>query len=181
MRTCQNSASLPATPRSRGAESLDCLRWQGDAMTIASNPQWRAMQRESQLAAEQIVLGVTALGQANHPQPGLYSQAFSGLSIGIERAGKLIFVADHAIQNSGTFPADRQLRDIGHDINVLLPKCEEIGTRYDPARSFAARPVDSIHRGIEETLSSFATRLRYYNLSFLAGSATNQTDPIALW
>lgn len=67
---------------------------------------WHAMQREAQLAAAQVAHGVTALGWANHAQTGLYTQAFFGLSIGFERMGKLIFVTDHAINNSGVFPTD---------------------------------------------------------------------------
>ena len=45
--------------------------------------EWRALQREAQLAAEQLAAGVTALGRANHAQTGLYSQAFFGLSVGL--------------------------------------------------------------------------------------------------
>jgi hypothetical protein len=65
---------------------------------------WRAIQREAQLAAEQLALGTTLLGRANHAYPGLYSQAFFALSIGFERTGKLIFISDYAIGNGGTFP-----------------------------------------------------------------------------
>ena len=68
-------------------------------MTLGT--QWRAVQREAQLAAEQAAHGVTVLGRANHAQTGLYTQAFFGLSIGLERMGKLIFLADHAIRSDG--------------------------------------------------------------------------------
>lgn len=149
---------------------------------ITSNPQWRALQREAQLAAEQIAQGVTALGRANHAQTGLYAQAFFGLSIGLERLGKLIFIADHAIRFGGRFPTNDDLKNsIGHDIRSLLAKCDSIGSTVDQARQYAARPADSIHRGIEETLSEFATRSRYYNLSYIAGAAGTHTDPIAMW
>lgn len=144
-------------------------------------PQWRAMQREAQLAAEQIAQGVTALGRANHAQTGLYTQAFFGLSIGMERLGKLIFVADHAIQNGGTFPTNDGLKKICHNLGVLFSTCETIAHRVDAGRSFAPRPAEPVHRGIEEVLSEFATRSRYYNLNYLAGAAGSQQDPIALW
>jgi len=126
--------------------------------------QWRAVQRESQLAAEQAAHGVTVLGRANHAQTGLYTQAFFALSIGLERMGKLIFLADYAIRNGGDFPTDRELREIGHDVDVLLSKCEEIGSRIGQDREYSARPNDPIHRGIGAVLSSFATKLRYYAL-----------------
>ncbi len=143
--------------------------------------QWRAVQREAQLAAEQIAHGVTALGRANHAQTGHYTQAFFGLSIGLERIGKLIFLADHAIKNDGAFPTDNELRRIGHNLESLLPMCELIGSGLDSDREYIARPVDPIHRGIEQVLSLFATKLRYYNLNHLAGTGQDQQDPVALW
>lgn len=143
--------------------------------------EWRALQREAQLAAEQVATGVTVLGRANHAQTGLYSQAFFAISVGLERIGKLIFVANHAVQNGGRFPTDSDLRRIGHDLQKLLPMCEVIGKTSNPQRTFAARPVDPIHQGIEETLSEFATKSRYYNLNHIVGTAGQQTDPIALW
>lgn len=145
------------------------------------NAQHRAIQREAQLAAEQIGQGVTSLGKANHAQTGLYSQAFFGLSIGLERMGKLIFLADYAITNNGKFPADKDLRRFKHDLSLILPKCEAIGNELDSERTYKDRPSESIHRGIEDVLSLFGTRLRYYNLSHLAGAAEDQQDPIALW
>lgn len=141
----------------------------------------RAVQREAQLAAEQIGYGVSILGKATHAETGRYTQAFFGLSIGMERMGKLIYVADHAITHGGVFPTDKDLRDIGHDITSLLNKCEEIAMRLDPDRRFPDRPRDPIHLGIEECLSLFAKTLRYYNLNHLVGSSTGQKDPIALW
>jgi hypothetical protein len=143
--------------------------------------QWRAVQREAQLAAEQAAHGVTVLGRANHAQTGLYTQAFFGLSIGLERMGKLIFLADHAIRSDGAFPTDQDLRKIGHDLASLLAKCEAIGTGLSQNQDYMARPSDAIHRGIEDVLSLFATKLRYYNLTHLAGAVQGQQDPVALW
>lgn len=143
--------------------------------------QWRALQREAQLAAEQAAHGVTVLGRANHAQPGLYTQAFFGLSIGLERMGKLIFLADHAIRNDGDFPTDQNLRKIGHDLSSLLASCEAIGASLGRERDYIVRPNDAIHREIENVLSSFATKLRYYNLNHLAGASHGQEDPVALW
>jgi len=142
---------------------------------------WRAIQRETQLAASMIARGVTALGSANHSVPGLYSQALFSLSIGFERAGKLVYIADHAIQYRGAFPTNDDLRAIGHDIAVLLPKCETIGGRVDPTRAFADKPNTPIHNGIIRTLSAFAKSSRYYNLNLLAGDSRSQVDPIAQW
>jgi len=143
--------------------------------------EWRALMREAQLSAEQIATGVTVLGRANHAQVGLYSQAFFGLSIGLERLGKLIIIADHAIRNGGSFPTDADLKQIGHDLRKLLPRCEAIGRTIKTDRSYASRPTDPIHQGVEITLSEFATKSRYYNLTYIAGSAGGQFDPISTW
>jgi len=147
-------------------------------MTFGS--QWRAVQCEAQLAAEQIAHGVTVLGRANHVQLGLYLQAFFGLSIGLERLGKLIFIVDHAIKSEGEFPTDQDLRGFGHDLASLLPKGEEIGACLDPNLDYIVRPNDPIHQGIKDVLSLFAMRLRYYNLNYLTGSSQGQQDPVEL-
>lgn len=144
------------------------------------DPQWLAVQREAQLAAEQVAYGVTALGRANHAYKGLYTQAFFGLSNGLERIGKLIILADYAIK-SGTFPKDQNLRKIGHDLKLILDKCEAIGACLSQSQKNMKRPSDPIHKGIEEVLSLFAKTLRYYNLDYLAGSTEGQQDPTALW
>jgi hypothetical protein len=148
---------------------------------VTLDAQWQAVGREAQLAAEQAAHGVTVLGRANHAQTGLYTQAFFGLSIGLERMGKLIFLADHAIRSDGAFPTDQDLRTIGHDLASLLATCEAIGAGLHQNRDYMARPSDAIHRGIEEVLSLFATKLRYYNLNHVAGAAQGQQDPVALW
>jgi hypothetical protein len=56
-----------------------------------------------------------------------------------------------------------------------------IGAGLNQNRDYMARPSDAIHRGIEEVLSLFATKLRYYNLNHVAGAAQGQQDPVALW
>jgi hypothetical protein len=148
---------------------------------MALSAEWCALQNEAQLAGEQIATGVTILGRANHMETGLYSQAFFGLSIGLERLGKLIIVADYAIGHGGRFPTDAYLREIGHDLQGILARCEAIGKSVDAPGSYSARPSDPIHKGIEETLSKFATGSRYYNLDYIAGATGQASDPIAMW
>jgi hypothetical protein len=148
---------------------------------VILDAQWQAVSREARLAAEQAAYGVTVLGRANHAQTGLYTQAFFGLSIGLERMGKLIFLADHAIRNDGAFPTNKELKKFHHKLTPLLKECEAIGARFSQNRDYMIRPSDAIHRGIEEVLHRFATNLRYYNLDHLDGAAQGQQDPVALW
>lgn len=150
-------------------------------MDIPGNPQHRAMIRESQLAAGQIAAGVTALAKANHACTAYYHQAFFGLSIGIERLCKQIFIADYAITNGGSFPTFREVREFGHNLEDLLLACDEIGKRFKPTREHAARPDTDIHRAIATALSSFADGTRYSNLNFLTSHSNNTEDPVSAW
>jgi len=59
-------------------------------MTSDFPPEWHTIGREAELAVEQTASGITALGRANHRRKGYYTQAFFGLSIGLERIAKLI-------------------------------------------------------------------------------------------
>jgi hypothetical protein len=146
------------------------------------SPQWRAIQREVQLAAEQLAIGTTTLGQANHAQPGLYSQAFFSLSIGFERLAKLIIVADYATTHGGSYPTDRELRKFGHDIAALLKQCEQVSLRHRSGKEHSAPPDSQIHQGIVTGLTEFGRLSRYYNLDFLVGGkAAAFPDPVAAW
>lgn len=146
------------------------------------SPQWHALGREAQLAGSQIALGVTALGRANHTRLGDYTIAFFGLANGLERLGKLIVIADHAIANRGEFPNNKFLRDkFGHKLELLLDHCEVVlGTRQPTSRTLK-RPNDKVHLGIVQTLSEFATLTRYYNLDFVGGKAPIPQEPVGAW
>ncbi len=143
---------------------------------------WRALAREAQLAGQQIATGVTALGRANHAQTGYYTQAFFGLSVGLERLGKLIVLADYAIDNSGRFLSDAELRKIGHNIGALLDTCEVPSAKYRVGKKHAERPNDTIHKGVVKTLTEFGKLSRYYNLDLIVqGKSAALTEPIEAW
>lgn len=144
-------------------------------------PQWRALQREAQVAAEQLAQGATLLRKAHFSQPGRYLQAFFCLSIGFERTGKLIYVADYAIKNFGKFPTDEELRSLGHDVAKLLNTVEIIGNQLNDGRLFSPRPDTPIHKNIIHILTLFAKQLRYYNLSYITGTTSGDNDPLKLW
>ncbi|MGH6800523.1 MAG: hypothetical protein ACRECZ_03735 [Methylocella sp.] len=145
-------------------------------------PEWHALGREAELAAEQLAIGVTALGRANHAQKGLYNQAFFGLSIGFERLAKLILVADHAVENNGAWMTGQALKSIGHDISALLDVCEPISAKHLASKKWCERPNEPIHKAIVRTLSEFARLTRYYNLASLGGgTAANWREPIQAW
>lgn len=140
----------------------------------------RAVQRESQLAAELIGHGITMLGRANHAQTGSYALAFFGLSAGMERMGKLIFLADHAIQNAGAFPKKNDFEHFGHKIKKLLAKCESISSGMDLSQNYMQRPNRPIHQDIVKVLDLYATGRRYHNLNYIGGEK-DKLDPIGMW
>lgn len=146
------------------------------------SPQWHALGREAELAAEQLATGVTLLGRANHAQKGLYLQAFFALSIGFERLAKLVLIADHAIAHGGAWMDDAALRKIGHDIGALLCACEPIGHAHAAQERWGARPTSPIHAAIVANLTDFAQLTRYYNLASLSGGkAAQPLEPIQRW
>lgn len=148
-------------------------------MTLSA--EWFFLQREAQLAAEQIAIGVTVLGRANHAQPGLYSQAFFGLSIGLERLCKLVIIANHAINNQGHYPDNKVLKSVHHNLETGIAHCRKIADSVNATRHYADEPDTLIHKAIITTLSDFADKTRYYNLDFITGAAGQRTDPIKTW
>lgn len=146
------------------------------------SPQHQAIQREAQLAAEQVAHGVTVLGKANFAEQGLYSQAFFSLSIGFERIGKLVYIANHALNNEGRFPTDADLkREFGHDISKLFCECKKINVNLKSQFEMSNDELNEIHIIIVRFLSDFAKSLRYYNLNFLSDTSSSQLDPIGRW
>lgn len=148
---------------------------------MSFSPQWHAIGREGELAAEQLAAGVTILGRADHAHKGLYTQAFFSLSIGIERLAKLIVVADYLMTN-GRYPTDQELRTFGHDVALLLDRCETISLQHRSGQLHAIRPNCLIHQGIVAGLSEFGVLSRYYNLDFIVGGKAAQfPEPIGAW
>src|ERR1700761_7007855 len=90
-----------------------------------SIPEWHAIGRECALVRQLIGSGVTALGAANYANKrGEYYTAFFGLSVGLERLAKLIFVADYAISNGGRMPSQEAVRKFGHNLIALADAAE---------------------------------------------------------
>jgi hypothetical protein len=146
---------------------------------MSFSPEWFALGREADLAADQIGAGVTALGKANHAQKGYYTQGFFGLSIGFERLAKLIVICDHAISTNGQYPTNDLLKSIGHDLIALLDRCEEIERRVYQKDT---RPRQAVHPEITRCLSEFAKLTRYYNLDLIVGGRSARSpEPINAW
>lgn len=143
-------------------------------------PSFQALLREAQFTKEMLGSGATQIRNANYATKGVYFQAFTSLSTGLERIGKLCLMVDHYIE-SGTFPDSGYLKkDIGHKLKVLYEKSQSLIARRSIRLRFTKDLSDPIHQAILNVLHNFAEGDRYSNINLLVGSRTT-VDPIALW
>lgn len=97
---------------------------------------------------------------------------------------KLVFLVDHALQNSGQFPSERDLRErFRHDLERLFAYAETVHERMPNKEGRFQVPRGSIEEDILKFMSSFAKTTRYYNLNYLVGgnAAGTSVDPVADW
>lgn len=143
------------------------------------NSTFTALSKEGQFAYEILHSGVTQIRKANYAKKGIYYQSFINLTVGIERIAKLCILLDYYIENNGTFPDKKFPRKIGHDINKLYDKSNEIKQKYNFKFNYL-NELNSIHIDILKILSDFATKDRYENINILVNDKQNN-NPIELW
>jgi hypothetical protein len=145
------------------------------------NDTFNALLKEAQFTKEMLGSGATQIRNANYASKGIYFQAFTSLSTGLERIGKLCLMLDHYIDHDGKFPDAKYMRDeIGHNIAVIYEKSTPIIVKYSISIKFLQNLNDPIHQAILSVLSSFALGDRYSNINLLVGG-TRQNDPVAAW
>lgn len=105
--------------------------------------------------------------------------AFFNLSIGMERLLKCVYLIDYFIENQSTFPSEKELKILGHDISRLYDVVRGICQRRGIASDFAA-VSDPLNLRILAFLSNFASRARYSNLNNLQ-SGRKDNDPLVDW
>jgi hypothetical protein len=146
---------------------------------MTTDPRFIAFNREAELAKRLTCSGLTALRKATPARPGIYYDAFFGLSIGLERLAKLAWLIDECIGRNGTFPTDKDLRSVGHDIQTLVKRAQLIQRGQSV---YSTLPSDSITDHIIMFLSEFAKGTRYYNIDFfVGGKSKGMGDPIKAW
>ncbi|MBF0355901.1 MAG: hypothetical protein HQL43_11760 [Alphaproteobacteria bacterium] len=141
---------------------------------------FNALNKEGQFTKEMLGAGATQIRKANYATKGIYFQAFTSLSTGLERIGKLCLMLDHYIENQ-KFPDINYVKnDIGHDILKLYDKSKEVVNSRDANFDFLSNLDGDIHLSMMRILSEFATSDRYSNINLVVG-ARRQGDPIAAW
>jgi hypothetical protein len=148
--------------------------------TVITDHRFIALNREAELAKRLTCSGLTALGKATPSQPGIYYDAFFGISIGLERLAKLAWLIDECITRNGTFPTDEDLKAIGHNIGALLDKANTVRAKHNFISP--TLPCDPISISLIEFLSNFAKATRYFNIDVIVGGKSiGLGDPVKSW
>lgn len=145
------------------------------------NETFYALVKEAQFTKEMLGSGATQIRKANYATKGIYFQAFTSLSTGLERIGKLCLMLDYYIETQGNFPDFKYMKNvIGHKISLIYLKSLSIITDRSISLTYLRNLDGAIHQNILKVLSDFAEGDRYSNIDLLVGS-TRQSDPVAAW
>ena len=143
--------------------------------------QFNALSNEAQFTGHILADGVTQIRKANYAFKGIYFQSFTSLSTGFERIGKLCLILDYCIDNNGNYPSNNFMKnEIGHNINRLYKKSQEITEKYNFKYDFMQNLESDIHRIILDIITSFAKGDRYSNIDLITDNK-NYEDPIKRW
>lgn len=145
------------------------------------NETFNALNKEAQFTKEMLGSGATQIRKANYASKGVYFQAFTSLSTGLERIGKLCLMLDHYTDHNGQFPDSNYMKNqIGHNIAAIYQQSKTIVTKHSISIQFLQNLDGPIHQAILSVLSEFALGDRYSNIDLLVGGR-RQNDPIASW
>jgi len=145
------------------------------------NPIFMALLKEAQFTKELLGSGATQIRLANYASKGVYFQAFTNLSTGFERIGKLCLMIDYYIETGGSFPDSNYFKNvIGHKLVLLYDRSQGVISRRSISLHFLPNLGDPIHTSIVKILHDFAEGDRYSNVNLLVGSYRTN-DPIASW
>lgn len=145
------------------------------------NQTFVALLREATFTKNMLGAGATQIRVANYANHGAYAQAFAGLSVGLERIGKLCLMLDHYIEHDGQFPDFKYLKNsVGHKLELLYERAKKIAFQRDIDFQFLESLDHPIHDAILKILHAYAEGDRYSNINNLIGSK-QKGDPIADW
>lgn len=140
-----------------------------------------ALLKETQFTSEMLTAGYEQIGKANYAQKGLYFQAFTSLSTGLERLGKICLILDYIITNNGNLPNDDYIKkEIGHDLNKLYLQTKIIKEKYNFQLMGLQNLDENIYQKIINILSRFGKGDRYSNIDLITNKRT-YVDPITAW
>jgi hypothetical protein len=145
------------------------------------NETFMALLKEAQFTREMLGSGATQIRNVNYATKGVYFQAFTSLSTGLERVGKLCLMLDFYIETKGKFPDSNYLKNkIGHNILLIYDKALSIIKNRLILLNYLNDLEGVIHKDILTVLSDFSQGDRYSNINLLAGNK-RKSDPVAAW
>lgn len=126
---------------------------------------------ELEFTRELLGIGLTELRKATLENKGVYFQAFTSLSLGIERLCKICLIIRYYKQH-GRFPDNsRSISNNRHNLIKLVGELFDINSNNN---------LKEIHINILKHLSDFADSSgRYSNINYLTEGST--IDPISAW
>jgi len=140
-----------------------------------------ALLNEAKFTREMLGAGATQIRKANYATRGIYFQAFTSLSTGLERIGKLCLMVDHYIETGGEFPDFNYMKkEICHNLALIYEKSTRIVQNRGISFRFLKGLSDPIHQNILKILSDFSEGDRYSNINLLVGRKGGE-DPISRW
>ena len=143
------------------------------------SPTFKALLGEANFTKQMLGAGATQIRHAGYADMGIYPQAFTSLSTGLERIGKLCLMLDYYLENQA-FPDQSYMKNkIGHNISLIHEKTAEVVNRRKLQMEFLRALTAPVHLSIITALSQFALGDRYSNINLLVGR--DSSDPIAGW
>src|SRR3989338_3106247 len=100
-------------------------------MATLFSPTFRALVSEAQFTYEILGSGATQIRGANYTTKGMYIQAFTSLSTGLERIGKLCLMLDSYIETKGQFPDFNSLKKLSHNLLLIYQRSSDIVVKRD--------------------------------------------------
>lgn len=134
------------------------------------------LQNEGYLLQGCIRAALGALLKSSSVERGSVYTALFTYSIGLERLLKLALILDHCIENEGTFPTWKQIKNFGHNLSDLHYSGEKLVQRY-LVKIPAHCQMDDIDGQLINLLADFAMTGRYFNLDMLT-TGGNSADPL---
>jgi hypothetical protein len=142
---------------------------------------FNALNKEAAFTKEMLGSGATQIRYANYASKGIYFQAFTSLSTGLERIGKICLMLDYYVDHNGAFPnTDYVKHEICHNLDLIYDRSIALVIKRSISMKFLPDLSDPIHQAILSVLSAFARGDRYSNINLLVGT-DRQNDPIAVW
>ncbi|MBB1058865.1 hypothetical protein G6020_16145 [Dietzia sp. B19] len=148
--------------------------------TPFSDPIWRGLARETDLAAQLICSGANEIGRADYASQGRYAAAQFGFSNGLERLGKLILTSD-SLLSRGQPLDDKELRGKGHSILGIVDAVAKVQSERQLELGYE-RPTSRIAANALASFDNFAaaSQGRYANHASLTG-VPSPHEPTARW